>query len=613
MASWVNYGVFLLLLLVLMSPVLAADKIDDRWVWYGDTYERDGVVHYVEAAGDLYKVLLYIDDVPFILRFEGCKDNDARNERYCVEEAAFDDPDNYADKIKYEHGDELFGYRIVTYDYVPELQVTRAISPTTAVFGKPSTITVVIENTGEKPIESIKYRENISSEFTIVPNDVVAINREIIYDVAILGASGKRTFQYALIPKEYITKTITPTVTYAYEHLKKSVTVPGISINVPSPIKITKTLSSASAGLNEEITYAVTIKNEEDGTMHVKATIVPPEGMVLKTLDDIKNIGGELVFDDDLRANTESGFSFTFSFPRTGEYSFSLDVDASVSGKTIDRSYVEEISVGTAKLEPRFTFSKTGNKIRSGQSATLRTYLKNTDEQTNYANIVATLVSDLLKRTEKITAKSVAAGADQLVGEFTITAPAVNTTTNKVFTFAGNYSTKDGEQFVFSKTLTISVQPDTRRFAVTHALNTTTPHPGDAVKMIVKVKNTAGKYLFVDVYDTFSEVIPLISGTSQAKLSLDSEQERQVYIYEFKIPEDYVGDLVITTHVFEEEEGTEEETIALTVTEKPPEETQQEIETNDDASTEGSGGDIVEKKSFFRKAWDWMVNLFTFS
>ncbi|MBR9702933.1 hypothetical protein GOV10_02775 [Candidatus Woesearchaeota archaeon] len=631
---------FLTIFLLLVSSVFAADKVDDRWVWYGDTYERDDVVYFVEEAGNYCQALLYVDDVPYILYFDrydseklseveefDCKDNDARNERYCIEEMACEFHTNcyrnmcegtleerYEKKIKYEHGELLLGYRIVTYDYVPELEVKREIKPAIAEFGEQSTITVTIENLGEKPIETIKYRENISDEFTILPIDTIVERRVIQYDVSILGAGGSRTFQYAIIPREYITKTITPTVTYAYEHIKKSVTVSGMSINVPAPMTVTKSLSSSSAGINEEVTYTVTIKNEEDTTLMVDVFIDLPSGINVGSLDEMKLSGdSKLLFDDEIRANREESFGFTFSFPLTGEYIFSLDVEGYVSGKKIDRTYKEKVTVGTAKLEPRITFSKTGNKIRSGQSATLRTYLKNTDETTNYADITATLVSDVLKKTEKIIAESVPAGVDQIVGEFIITAPDVEKTTNKLFMFEGNYSTREGEQFTFSKTLTISVQPDTRRFAVTHTLNTTKAHPGDTVKMAVKVKNTADKYLFVDIYDSFSEVIPLSAGASRAELSLEKGEERQVYLYEFIISDDYLGDLVITTNVYEEEEGVEKESVVLTVTERPVEEENKEVETKEDVDTTGSDGEIVEKKSFFRKAWEWISGLFTFS
>lgn len=377
---------------------------------------------------------------------------------------------------------------------------------------------------------------------------------------------------------------------------------------------VTKSLSSSSAGINEEVTYTVTIKNNEDTTLKIKTFIDIPEGMMVESLDEMKFSGeSKIVFDYEIRSGREESFGFTFSFPLTGEYTFPLDVEGHVSGKKLDRLYTEKITVGTAKLEPRITFSKVGNKIRSGQSATLRTYLKNTDDTTNYADITATLVSDVLKRTEKITAKSVPTGVDAIVGEFIITAPDVNTTTNKVFTFAGNYSTREGEQFSFSKTLTISVQPDTRRFSVTHILNTTEAHPGDTVKVTVKVKNTASTYLFVDIYDTFSEIIPLSAGTNQIELSLNKGEERQVYLYEFIIPIDYLGDLVITTNMYEEEEGIEKESVVLTVTEKPIDEEEQETETKEDVGDSGSDGDIVEKKGFFRKAWDWIASLFTFS
>jgi len=97
----------LIILLLLASPVLA-DELDSRWVYYGDTFERNGLIFAVENGGYDNRLLLYVDDTPYILEIGQCKENTPEKEKYCIEESAYQDA-SHDDKIRYEGGEQLFG------------------------------------------------------------------------------------------------------------------------------------------------------------------------------------------------------------------------------------------------------------------------------------------------------------------------------------------------------------------------------------------------------------------------------------------------------------------------------------------------------------------------
>ncbi len=577
----------LIALLLLASPVLA-EELDSRWVYYGDTFERNDLIFVVENGGFDNKLLLYVDDTPYILEIGQCKENTQEKEKYCIEESAYQD-DTYDDKIRYEGGEQLFGYELVTYSVIPELKIERSISPNPE-FDKKSTITVTLENEGEKTIESIRYAEEIPQLLQVTAIDGLIEDNTYRYELSSIAPGVKKTFQYSIRPKEYLSTSIKPEVSYAYESLRKEATVSGISISLSEPVTITR--NTQNIDLEDEGSYTLMIENKGQGELQSQIKIIVGE-LEITDLDSFKWNNNDLVLEEEIEKGEKKEFSFNYKAARTGNYPIQATITAQIDNEEITKQYTDTISVSVTKLKPELLFSRIDNTILEGETATITAILEN-EGDTTFVNIKGKVSASFLDRT--IQYDKVIDGQRK---EYAITAPSVEKKTNEKILFTGTYETRNGEQFTFSDEQTISIEPSDEPFLIEQKVSNTKPELGDSVKVTVSVTNNNRPPTELFIEDTLP--YPTIGRTDNT-LSFERGQTREAYIYEFTVENE--DPFNITTRIsgddIEEEKLLSFQPIIPEV-EEETQLTEQEVETQK----------VDSEPGFFTKTWNWLKGFFT--
>lgn len=589
---------------LLFSFFVLADELDKRWVYPGDTFERDGTIFSVDSAGTQEKLLLTAGEYPFILSTGTCKENIQAHEKYCITQAAYEDDDE--DHIRYEHGEQIFGYYLVTESVVPELKVTRSINPSTPSYNKQSTVTVKLTNEGEKAIQSIKYAEYIPKSLllSVIDGSFSSINSVYSFEKSSLAPGSSVTFQYTLTPQEYIASTVKPNITYAYDFIKKEASLSALTLSLTQPITIEKSLSASTLSLNEQAAYTLSVTNDAESKLSLTLSVDLPEGMRIDNLGSFKYSGDDLTLSRELKSDETYEASFTFSTQKTGTYPFSVTVDGRVDNERITRYYQESIKTEIQPLEVRFLLSKADAKLLSGEPLTLRVYAKNTYDH-SFSNIKGDVSGDVVSGS--VFAEKIVTNEEKLLKEFRFTAPDVTAQTNKDIMLQGSYKSTSDELFTFEKKLTVTITPKTDAFLITQKLNVSEPKAGDIVKMTTSVKNSAQPYSFVTIKDTLP--FDVFSGKSDAEISLDANQERQVYVYEFKIPEDFSeNNFTITTSIRTGDLANEKSLVVVlkeTTNELPSDSQSDSLEITHESEVE------QKQEGMFTRAWNWLKGFFS--
>lgn len=578
-----------IILLLLASPVLA-EELDSRWVYYGDTFERNDLIFAVENGGFDNRLLLYVNDDPYILEIGQCKENSQEKEKYCIEESAYQD-DSHDDKIRYEGGEELFGYELVTYSIIPELKVTRSISPNPA-YDEKSTITVTLENEGEKVIESIRYSEEMPESLEVSLIDTKRTDNTISHEILSLAPGKTKLFQYAITPKEYLSTSIKPEVSYAYESLRKEASVSGISISLSEPVAITRTTQSVE--VEQEGIYTLTIENKGQGDLQLQTEIMPGD-LEITQLGSFKWNNEKLVIEEELEKDEEKEFTFSYKASRTGNYPLQTKIKAQVDDQEMTKQYTDTVTASVKKLKPELLFSRIDNWILEGETATITASLENEGGLT-FVNIKGEVKASFLDRT--VTYQKVVS-EEEKQERYTITGPAVDKKTNEKITFIGSYETRNGEQFTFSAEQTISIEPSDEPFLIEQEANSTNPEVGDTIRMRVSITNNNRPLTELFIQDDLPYQ-PV--GRTDNTLSFERGQEREVYIYEFTVENENPFNITttISTEGFEEEK-TLQFTPVTPEAEEEQETPEEEPQIQEEESEEG----------FFTKVWNWLKGFFT--
>lgn len=580
----------LLLFALLSLLILNAVSAYDTWIYAGDSFEYENAIMYVEKGSNVQKILLYVDDYPYIIALDECKKNYDLNQKYCIEEAAFEDPEKFDDKIKYEFGEELFGYHLFIYDLVPELSIEREIRPDVEV-DKISSVTVTLTNEGEEIIKNIVYQENISYPFRLI--DGYRKNNLFIYELPSLGAGQSREFRYEIIPDDYISDKLEPIVTYVYDNKKLTANVDPLSITLSTPLEITRTLTS-QAKIDEEFTYKIVFKNKENSLMKLRAELVLPEELEVINKKDYK-FNGKYIFESSI--DDEETAEIILSAPLTGNYQLKLLIDAEVNDIKIAKEYYNKIDVVITELVPTIQLSRA--KISESESGTIRFYLENNGLDT-FNDLKIDMKSDLFPDAKKEFTK-ILTGQKTLIKEISFIAP---TPKNYPITFSGTYLSKNGELFSFEKTAILNVVENNQDVVIVQLINQTSAYAGDKIKVTVKLKNQKDNYVFVESDDSFSTTVTK-NGKSEADITLQDYEERTVYVYEITMPEE---DLMITTVVKEQDGAIYSANNTIKYLEPVVEEQEETVETVVD--TQEVTINNTEKKGFFSKVWNWFVDFF---
>lgn len=578
----------LIIALLLFNSALAYDS----WIYAGDSFEYDNAIFVIEKGSSVQQILMYVDDYPYILRLDECKKNYDLNHKYCIEEAAFEDIDKYETRIKYEFGEELFGYHLYIYDLVPELSVEREIRPDPEV-DSISLVQITVTNDGEEKITSIKYQENIT-DYDFRVRDGTKTGDTYNYYLSELGAGQSRTFEYELIPKEYVSSKLTPSLSYVYDNQRLSVKVDPLSIDLDSPIDVTRSLDG-SGNINEEFDYKLTFKNNEDSLIKLKVKLYLPENIEVVSLGDFKFSNGNYIIDESFGDELETSIKLKSGI--TGDYQFKIDIDAEVNNNIVEKTYYDRRIVSINSLIPTIQLSK--STFTEGEASTIRFYLENEDIN-SFSNIKSSMSSGLFIDSEKELSK-ILTGQKLLIKEISFPAPENG---NYDILFEGTYESKNHELFSFEAKKSVKVIENKDPIIITQIINQTSAQPGNHVKVNIKLKNQKTNYLFLKSEDTFSTPAKTIGKTS-AELTLEGNKEEEVYLYEVVIPE--TNNFVITTVV--NVDGviySANRTIVVT----EPFIVEQENIVEDIIEDQEITISKTENKGFFSKVWNWFVDFF---
>lgn len=585
-----------LLLLVILASFAAAETILDDWVDDLETFNAGDHSFYVEYIDSTQNLLFRMDGSGGIMTMGDCE---TRSEiKYCFEDV------NYPQiKVKITSPE-------------PDITIERTFSDTSPSVNSQITVTVTLKNEGDKRAADVKYSDPYPAALKIF-----STNNAGEWEGSI-DAGEEESFTYTIRAVDVVTFDSIATVSYesgGEEKTKKSSTQ-AISVEKPYDISL---ISAESVGKDELFYYNLTIENlQESSTLKVGnlEIDIPSKISLVKAPSELKKEESKLTFKGAIDKEESKTFVIQFKTTSVGAFSIKTSVALEAAGKTFNEELESPLNVGVSDIWPVLNLTDT---INSNSPYDVLIAIKNYGKE-EIKDVKIRVESDLFGNLEQT--KSIASGAVYEVFKKKLTSPYLEQDKKYNVMVSGSYISSSGRTYSFEKSAQLKVTAQPQIIDIIRELNKEEFYPGEEISTTIKIRNKKSITVNeVDVSDAFpKEVRSSLSGNVTGSLeSLGPNEEKALYSYSLKVPEDYAKDEIeFTTTLNAKLEGQLvilKKIGNITVLKgenqnKTQETTSVEGAISNESSQENKTGQMpqqeVKKENFFTKITNWIKNLF---
>jgi len=193
-------------------------------------------------------------------------------------------------------------------------------------------------------------------------------------------------------------------------------------------------------------------------------------------------------------------------------------------------------TVEPAGMTGTITMPKTS--VVAGDNFQLKVYLNNLDPKNSYHNISVDLVSDFFH--ENINQDGLFSPGKVSVLEKVYKAPIVAEQTNFLINLSGKYFTSSGEELNITDTVALEVLPINQTMVIYHRINKDELYTGENLTVKVYLQNYIESSFFnISVWDSFPNNFQVLQGLTEDVISIHSMEDKEVYIYMLRVPDDY--------------------------------------------------------------------------
>ncbi|MGM5481637.1 MAG: hypothetical protein ACQESE_04480 [Nanobdellota archaeon] len=542
----------LLFVLIISQGALAVKEheIVDGWYSYDAEFNKDGHNYSIRSFNleqdgddDSYK-----DGQIFIKRvgpqgeyktglsFGECE---LTNElEWCFVNASYDNENvDIDDKGKVQPGIKI---RMVEFEYVNELDISRSFSTTSFNRYEEAEVTLTLKNEGDNPINDIRVEEPVPEGFELVKKEdsfnYYPVDRLLKANFNLYpGSSWSKT--YTIKANEYVEAETLTSVTYdvveasglTQQSSKKT-------LKVTAPYRISHTEFKNSYSKDDQVTFKVTLENNEDEAMDVEElNIGLHPNLKVKSVEELdKEAVSKYGFSGTIPAGEKKVFIVEMRLPYSGSYEISYDTVFSVKDSEYSESGETTLDVIVKGLSCRFDFSE--KNPLAGTTVNYTVLLENDDKETFYD--INGSWTDLFTTTS-FSETNIFSGDVLAIATESVVLPLTFERTSYSFLVNTEYRSDKNEWFTCTNEQTLVVEPVDRYLNVTTEFDPLNASRAESVTATVTVHNLLDTPIDKELsvaemnYLNFS-----LEGQSEVTLAkLSSGQSKEVYAFTFTVPE----------------------------------------------------------------------------
>ncbi|MFC1647821.1 hypothetical protein ACFL1B_00435 [Nanoarchaeota archaeon] len=434
----------LTLFIVLFTIPLSSAALHDGWHYAGDEFTVDGEDIYVFHEWGENKVFLTAGDSSHLIRVGKCAD--ANSKEYCLTELQ---QNLSSEHVTYRAGQAMAGIRIRVEEAGPKVKITKTASKTELDIGEAVTITVTVENTGNRPISLFEYIEEFppqlwvrgsshNDKYTMFGSLQAGQSRKIEYSVEAIGFI------------EHVSKGI---VSYEHEEVTINASTPEITLKVLAPFDVEVDLHDHEISLGEDVVYEVIIENDADYNLTVKSLQIFAPGLHPVNHENLTKSRGVLSWGGIIDASGEVELQVRYEPSSSGPQSINLEiVFEDDEGDRLEYYNEEELDVKLTGLEPELELSE--SIVTSGTKVTATATVNNKEDfQLELLETTLTMFDNVYTAEGEFLDSG-----EETIFDKTRVAPEVEEETRYTVTFTGRYDAA-GEILTFTNSRDLKVLP----------------------------------------------------------------------------------------------------------------------------------------------------------
>lgn len=393
-------GVWFLLLVLACQSVFAL--IHDGWVLAGEDIVFDGVTFSTQINQRWDIVTVSFDSEVFPIGLVECEANPFYRVCYIDWRWNFlkgEGTYNASTEVKTPE------IHITIETLTPSIKVTRSIDITQFLVNDIGTVSVVVNNEGEKRIFDLEYVDAVPPGFMVIDyKDAVVKGNTIKWNWPSLA--GERSFWYKIRNLKPTNVSWDAHLSYIFEdneYIKDIDVLAVTSARALNPLSVGISLSKDTTKIGESTTYTITLTNSEtDRSIDIhELLIVFPEKVYVKGYGDLKKSDNQLSWSGTLNYQTSRDFKVIMRNDYSADNKINLSVNNSFYNDIEKRlhnvkiEYTDSFKSDFTKMTPAVKFMFDVTILDVGDDSNVRAFIENTDIKIPLFEVKYTVESDL--------------------------------------------------------------------------------------------------------------------------------------------------------------------------------------------------------------------------
>ncbi len=563
-----------------------------------------------------------INSEPMQINVGGCRQTNFYN--ICYKESIFNTSKDLG-RLDERTGALIPALNISITYFNPKLKITKKFSNQTPIVGDEITVTINLSNEGNKKA-MIELYDSLPENITITEKNWGIINEknQLLY-ASTLQSGNSEIITYKFRINSETNNLLKPQLNYSYEDISGRIYGTQTNFSTIKTIKTTITEKlELPVGSNDKLTLE--LYNQDDVMREAEFYLTLPKEIILTTSSpELKLKDQKYWITTMIKPHSKQEIELSLTGILIGDYAANITTKSNIQSQDQIENKQIKIKISKQQLIPQIEISE--KIFSSDQTIKITAKINNSDEKNDFYSIKTTLNTP--DNSKSVTLSKIVKNQDITLFIENATLPFVEQNTTYPINFTGTYTTLTGEEFNFSATKKILIQPIGELLIIHHEFDKWENTTG-IVKLTVYIENKKDqKSKLLKVYDKMPKEVSLVEGIMNTNMYVEPKSKTQAYSYTLKIPDESMADSYeIITNIGYNETAKHfllQKTSTINALKKSVKTEEIKTEIINDTSTQIDTAPIIDKgititlppirgqedKSFWTKIKDFFTGIFS--